>query len=98
MECLEAKRNTKKHFTFFLFLFISVKRNKNSLSVLKGKEKKIFEEGYGKGTGYGLYLIRKMCEVYGWAIQETGKPGKGAQFTIIIPKMNESGRTNYKIH
>jgi len=41
-------------------------------------KKKIFNEGHGKGTGYGLYLIRKMREVYGWTIRETGKHGKGA--------------------
>jgi signal transduction histidine kinase len=33
-------------------------------------------------------LIRKICEAYGWAIKETGKPGKGARFTLIIPKNN----------
>jgi len=45
----------------------------------------IFEEGYGKGTGYGLYLIKKTCEAYGWSIQETGKAGQGARFTITVP-------------
>ena len=62
------------------------------------EKKKIFKEGYGKGTGYGLYLIRKMCEVYGWTIQETGKPGKGAEFTMTIPKTGEKGKANYKLH
>ena len=59
---------------------------------------KLFKEGYGKGTGYGLYLIRKMCEIYGWTIQETGKQGKGAQFTITIPAMNENGKIAYQLH
>ncbi|MEM3565445.1 MAG: PAS domain S-box protein [Candidatus Bathyarchaeia archaeon] len=62
------------------------------------KEKKmLFKEGYGKGTGYGLYLIRKICDVYGWTIQETGKPGKGAQFTMIIPKISKDGKINWKL-
>jgi signal transduction histidine kinase len=56
------------------------------------------KEGYGKGTGYGLYLIRKICEVYGWTIRETGKQGIGARFTITIPKMNESGKTAYRLY
>jgi len=51
---------------------------------------KIFKEGYGKGTGYGLHLIRKICEVYGLTIKETGKHGKGAKFSITIPKMREN--------
>ena len=63
----------------------------------KAEKEKIFKEGYGKGSGYGLYLIRKMCEVYGWSIQETGKQGKGAQFTVTIPKMDERGKMNYQL-
>jgi PAS domain S-box-containing protein len=59
---------------------------------------KLFKEGYSTGgsTGYGLYLIRKMTEVYGWTIQETGEPGKGARFTITIPRTNVNGRNNYR--
>lgn len=49
------------------------------------EKQKIFEEGYGKGTGYGLYLVEKTCEVYGWSIKETGTYGEKAQFTISIP-------------
>ena len=58
----------------------------------------LFKEGYGKGTGYGLYLAKKLCEIYGWRIEETGQYGKGAQFTISIPKTDAKGRTLYKIH
>jgi PAS domain S-box-containing protein len=60
---------------------------------------KIFAGGYttGKGSGYGLYLVKKMMEVYGWTIQETGTPGKGARFTITIPKTNRNGKENYRI-
>jgi len=62
-----------------------------------GEKPKLFKEGYGKGTGYGLYLIKKMMEVYGWTIQETGEPGRGARFTIIIPRTSEKGKENYQI-
>ena len=48
----------------------------------------IFKEGYGKGTGYGLFLIQKICEVYGWTIKEEGEQGKGAKFIITIPKID----------
>ena len=57
----------------------------------------LFKEGIGKGTGYGLYLIKKMMEVYGWTIQETGQPGQGARFLITIPAINEKGKANYKL-
>jgi len=60
------------------------------------EKEKIFKEGYGKGTGYGLYLITKICETYGWTIRETGVPGKGAQFTMTIPKTNKKGIIPYR--
>jgi two-component system sensor histidine kinase/response regulator len=64
--------------------------------ILLAEKPNLFKEGYGKGTGYGLYLIKKMMEVYGWTIQETGEPGRGAQFTITIPRTNEKGKENYQ--
>ena len=70
----------------------------DGVGIPKAEKEKIFEKGYGKGTGYGLFLIRKMCEVYGWSIRETGKHGKGAQFTITIPKISQEGKASYKLH
>jgi len=69
----------------------------NGVGINKVEKEKIFEKGYGKGTGFGLYLIRMICEVYGWTIKETGKARKGAQFTMTIPRLNESGRENYRL-
>jgi signal transduction histidine kinase len=47
----------------------------------------LFKEGFSTGgsTGYGLFLIKKMIEVYGWKIEENGEPGIGAKFVISIP-------------
>jgi PAS domain S-box-containing protein len=70
----------------------------DGVGIPKAEKEKIFKEGYGKGTGYGLYLIRKMCEVYGWSIRETGKHGKGAQFTMTIPKVDSKRKILYKFH
>jgi PAS domain S-box-containing protein len=70
----------------------------DGIGIPNDEKEKIFREGYGKGTGYGLYLIKKMCEAYGWTIRETGKPGKGAQFTMTIPKTNKSGKLSYIIN
>jgi len=70
----------------------------DGVGIPEDEKEKIFKEGYGKGTGYGLYLITKICEAYCWTIQETGKSGKGAQFTIGIPKMNKSGKNSYIIN
>jgi signal transduction histidine kinase len=35
-------------------------------------------------TGFGLFLIKKIMDVYGWSITEEGKPGKDAKFVISI--------------
>lgn len=69
----------------------------DGIGIPSAEKPKLFKEGYGKGTGYGLYLIKKMMEVYGWTIKETGEPGEGAQFTITIPETNENGKENYQI-
>jgi signal transduction histidine kinase len=60
---------------------------------------KLFTEGFttGQGSGYGLYLIKKMVEVYGWTVQETGETGKtGARFVMTIPKKNPNGKEGYR--
>jgi PAS domain S-box-containing protein len=71
----------------------------NGVGISQDAKPKLFTEGFttGKGSGYGLYMIRRMMDVYGWAIDETGAPSKGAQFTISIPKAKPDGRQNYKL-
>ncbi len=61
------------------------------------QKSQLFTEGYGTGTGYGLYLIRRICEAYGWTIKETGSPEGGAQFTMTIPKGEVEGKKRYVI-
>jgi len=68
----------------------------DGVGIPENEKEKIFREGYGKGTGYGLYLIQKICEAYGWTIRETGKQGKGAQFTMTIPKTTKNGKESYR--
>ena len=57
----------------------------------------LFREGFGKNTGYGLYLIKRICEAYGWTIHETGKQDEGAQFTMTIPKTCKGGNESYTL-
>jgi len=61
------------------------------------EKSKLFQEGQGKGTGFGLYLIKRICEGYGWTIQETGKHGEGVQFTMTIPKNDKDGTKLYEV-
>jgi PAS domain S-box-containing protein len=59
----------------------------------------LFKEGFSTGgsTGFGLFLTKKMIDVYGWTIVENGEPGIGAKFTLTIPKLNKSGKENYQL-
>ncbi|HOJ97469.1 MAG TPA: HAMP domain-containing sensor histidine kinase [Methanospirillum sp.] len=49
------------------------------------EKEKIFERGYGKHTGLGLFLAREILSITGLSIHETGIPGKGARFEITVP-------------
>jgi len=62
-----------------------------------GMKQRLFTKGFGKGTGLGLYLIRKMIETYAWSIVEEGIEGKGVKFVISIPTKNGNGNINYQI-
>ncbi|MDD1661195.1 MAG: HAMP domain-containing histidine kinase [Methanomicrobiales archaeon] len=55
-------------------------------------KERIFELGFGRHTGYGLYLAREILSIAGFSIRETGDPGKGARFDIRIP------RGRYMVH
>jgi signal transduction histidine kinase len=67
----------------------------DGVGVDKADKKKIFGEDTRKSTEIGLHMIQIMCNLYGWTIQETGKRGKGAQFTIAIPKKTKNGKPAY---
>jgi len=47
----------------------------------------LFKQGFstGNSSGFGLFLTKKMMDVYGWTIAEEGKPGSGVKFVITIP-------------
>ena len=46
----------------------------------------IFERKFFKHTGFGLFLSRTILGITGMTIRETGDPGKGARFEIMVPK------------
>ena len=45
----------------------------------------IFDRGFGKNTGLGLFIIREILSITGISIRETGISGNGACFEIHIP-------------
>jgi PAS domain S-box-containing protein len=54
-------------------------------------KQQLFKQGFSTGgsTGFGLFLAKKMIDVYGWSVDEEGKPGEGARFVITIPKNDD---------
>ena len=58
----------------------------NGIGVPLDEKQKIFDKGYGKHTGFGLFLVREILAITGIFIHETGAHGKGARFEIAVPK------------
>lgn len=50
------------------------------------EKERIFQRGVGKNTGLGLFLIREILAITGINIAETGEPGKGARFEMLVPR------------
>jgi signal transduction histidine kinase len=46
----------------------------------------IFHQKYFQHTGFGLYLTTTILNITGISIRESGEPGKGARFEILVPK------------
>jgi signal transduction histidine kinase len=50
------------------------------------EKEKIFQRGFGKNTGLGLAISRQILDITGITLHETGEPGKGARFEIVVPR------------
>ena len=64
----------------------------NGIGIPVDEKEKIFERGYGKNIGYGLFMAREILAITDLTIRETGEPGKGARYDIHVPKRY------YRIH
>nr|WP_320162044.1 PAS domain S-box protein [uncultured Methanoregula sp.] len=58
----------------------------NGVGIPLDEKPKLFRKGYGKNTGFGLFLAREILAITGISINETGTHGKGARFEIAVPK------------
>jgi PAS domain S-box-containing protein len=58
----------------------------NGIGVPETNKSKLFQVGFstGKSSGLGLFLIKKLADVYGWRIVEEGEPNNGVKFVISI--------------
>ncbi len=69
----------------------------NGGGIDKETKKHLFKRGYGKNTGFGLFLIREILSITGITIDENGEHGKGARFEITVPNGTYRFKTNQEI-
>lgn len=60
----------------------------NGIGIPADDKEMIFTRGFGKNTGYGLFLIREILAITGFSITEDGIPGRGVRFVIRIPQQS----------
>jgi PAS domain S-box-containing protein len=71
----------------------------NGVGISAENKPKLFKKGFSTGgsTGFGLFLVKKIIDSYGWTILEEGEPGEGVKFTILIPKVNKDGKESFNV-
>jgi signal transduction histidine kinase len=57
----------------------------NGIGIPASDKNAIFNRGFGKNTGLGLFLVREILSITGMTITETGVPGHGTRFEIAVP-------------
>ncbi|MEI6293309.1 MAG: ATP-binding protein, partial [Methanomicrobiales archaeon] len=50
------------------------------------KERIFLRNGGDRAAIRGLFFVREILDITGITIKETGEPGKGARFEIVVPK------------
>ncbi|MDO8842195.1 hybrid sensor histidine kinase/response regulator, partial [Methanocalculus sp.] len=70
--------------TYSDFLLIHIRDD--GVGIPEYNKRRIFEQGFGRNTGIGLFLTSKILETSGFAIRECGGADGGACFEIRVPK------------
>lgn len=58
----------------------------DGIGIPDDQKKKIFARGFGKHTGFGLFLSQEILAITQIEIQETGVYGKGARFEMKVQR------------
>ena len=58
----------------------------NGIGIPENKRKDLFTKSFGKMTGFDLFFVHDILDIYGMKIDERGEPGKGVRFEISVPK------------
>ncbi|MDD4137491.1 MAG: HAMP domain-containing sensor histidine kinase [Methanoregula sp.] len=65
---------------------IAIVYEDDGIGIHEEEKERIFEKGFGKNTGLGLFLSRAILAITGFAMKESGTYGNGVRFEIIVPK------------
>jgi len=57
----------------------------NGVGISDADKTRLFQKGFGKHTGLGLFLSREILAITEITITENGEPGRGARFEITVP-------------
>jgi signal transduction histidine kinase len=57
----------------------------NGTGILPAVRSSLFGHAKGK-TGYGLFVVKDILAMTGITITETGEPGRGVRFEIVVPE------------
>jgi len=80
-----------KHVTTIAFTVENTVRGKvlvyrdNGVGISAKEKARLFFKGFGRHTGLGLFLSREILAITGLSITETGEPGNGVRFEILMP-------------
>ncbi len=66
--------------------YIAIVYEDDGVGIHEADKERIFEKGFGKNTGLGLFLTREILAITGLEIKESGMYGQGARFEILVPK------------
>lgn len=58
----------------------------DGIGVPVDEKEKIFRQGFGKHTGFGMFLTKEILAITGITITENGIPGKGVQFDMHVAR------------
>jgi PAS domain S-box-containing protein len=57
----------------------------NGIGISEEVREHLFQKGFGKNTGLGLFLIREILAITGITIEEKGQCGHGVRFEMLVP-------------
>ncbi len=70
----------------------------DGIGIDSGEKNAIFNKGFGRHTGFGMFLIQEILSITGVRIREDGVPGFGVRFELTVPaqvfRLSQSTKKN----